>query len=61
MTGCPEGDVRLLDGNSPLEGRVEVCNNNEWNSICESGWNNPDAKVVCRELGLADVGKCSNT
>lgn len=41
------------------EGRVEVCNDGWWGQLCESRWDNNDAKVVCRQLGLlsADTGK----
>ena len=27
-----------------------------WSTICESGWNNADARVVCRQLGFAAIG-----
>ena len=38
-------------------GRVEICHQNYWKSICPSGWNNLDAMVTCRQLGLTIVGK----
>ena len=38
-------------------GRVEICHQNYWKSICPSGWNNLDAMVTCRQLGLSIVGK----
>ena len=34
------------------EGIVEVCLNGVWGNI-HSGWNTPDAEVVCRQLGLS--------
>lgn len=55
--GCPEGEIRLLGGTTALEGRVEVCTNNEWNRVCEVGWGNADAKVVCRQLGYSETGE----
>ena len=43
--------MRVTDGNSPFEGRVDYCDNNVWGSICDDGWDNLDAEVVCREVG----------
>lgn len=54
--GCPEGDVRLLEGSSSLEGRVEICKDNVWGSVCHNGWDSNDAKVVCRQLGFSIAG-----
>ena len=54
------GDVRLVGGSFPLEGRVEICLNNQWQSVCSrytSSWSAPDAKVVCRQLGYSTLGK----
>ena len=31
--GCTEGDVRLLEGTTHLEGRVSVCKNNVWGTV----------------------------
>ena len=50
-SGCTEGDVRLMEGNSTLEGRVEVCSRGLWGAITYSDWDENDAMVVCRQLG----------
>ncbi len=56
--GCTEGDVRLYGGSShAYEGRVEVCINDLWGTVCRNSWNIQDAIVVCRELGQPTVGK----
>ena len=55
--GCHEGEVRLQDGPSPLRGRVELCKNNTWGTVCDDGWNRMSAKVVCRQLGYSATGK----
>lgn len=44
------GELRLTDGLTRYEGRVEMYWNSEWRSICDDGWDESDAKVVCRQL-----------
>ena len=51
------GDVRLVGGNSVSEGRVEICYNGVWGSVCNAGWSNGDAAVVCRQLGFQEESK----
>ena len=51
------GDVRLVGGNSVSEGRVEICYNGVWGSICYYGWTNIDAAIVCRQLGFQKESK----
>ena len=56
ISACTQGDIRLVQGTSSLEGRVEFCNNNEWGTVCDDSWGAPDATVVCRQLGFATTG-----
>ena len=49
---CNTGDIRLMDGNSTSEGRVEFCSQGLWGAITASNWDSNDAKVVCRQLGF---------
>ena len=54
--GCTEQDVRLIDGIDSTEGRVEICLNNEWGTVCDQMWDDIDAGVVCRQLGFLANG-----
>ena len=56
--GFSEGSVRLqgLETlSSPSAGRVEVCHNNVWGTVCSvtanTQWSLKNAQVVCRQLG----------
>lgn len=56
----PEGAVRLVDGSSVQEGRVEFCRKTVWATVCNrfDQWrrNNVPA-VVCRQLGFSSQGR----
>ena len=54
--GCITGEIRLIGGSQPYEGRVEVCRNNVWGTVCDDGWGAPDATVVCRQAGYSSFG-----
>ena len=57
---CIDGRVRLVNGSLNQEGRVEVCVNGVWGSICGIGWGTSDARVVCKQLGYPDTGMIAN-
>ena len=53
VSGCEDGDVRLQNGSTILEGRLEVCINRVWGTVCRSGFGQSEARVACRKLPFA--------
>ncbi|CAI8020957.1 Galectin-3-binding protein A [Geodia barretti] len=47
-----DGQVRLADGLTANEGRVEICLDGEWGTICDHHWGSSEARIVCQQLGL---------
>ena len=44
--------VRLVGGTSSREGRLEVFHDSSWGTVCDDGFTDANAKVVCYSLGF---------
>ena len=55
-TGCTDGALRFADGIIENEGRIEVCYDGVWGTICDDGWDTTDAHVVCQQMGHPELG-----
>ena len=56
---CESGTIRLVsESNSYFRsyGRVEICINEAWSTICDQYWDNIDASIVCHQLGFSPYG-----
>ena len=53
----PENPVRLTRFSSDFVGRLEVCTNGIWGTVCGNGaTTTPLVQVACRELNHAAIG-----
>ena len=48
-------EIKLAGGDTEYEGRVKVCYNGGWGSVCSGSWNSNDAKVAYRQLGYITI------
>lgn len=61
---CQNGYVRLVNDSADVvlikdtlsQGRVEVCINQRFQTVCEENWSNTDASILCSELGFSRNG-----
>ena len=51
------GAVRIVGDTQPYRGRLEVCIDGRWGTVCDDGWTTEDAYVACRQLGYERHGK----
>ena len=56
---CETGEVRLVGGVTNSSGRLEVCGNGVWGTVCNvlNDWGPENAGVVCHQLGFPVTGK----
>ncbi|KAG2433424.1 hypothetical protein HXX76_008482 [Chlamydomonas incerta] len=51
LTCATEGQLRLVGGSFPWEGRLEIFHDSRWGAVCDDGFYRDDARVACRQLG----------
>ena len=62
-SNCTHGNLRIaarVDDTTALssEGRLEVCVNGVWGTICDTRFSRLDAQVACNQLGYDNDGVC---
>jgi len=59
---CVEGDIRMTNATAInrdayyFAGGLQICVNNKWATVCQSGWEDHDATVACGQLGMVYTG-----
>ena len=48
--------MRLVGGDNERQGRIEICFNETWGTVCDNFWSTNDAIVACRQLGFSKIG-----
>ena len=53
---CLHGDIKLSGSGYSSIGRINVCVNGDWGTVCSTSFDHADASVVCAELGFSRFG-----
>ena len=53
---CNSGEIRLTGASQRSEGRLDVCLNNQWGTVCDDSWDDKATAVICRQLGYQTEG-----
>ena len=54
--GCVDGELRLVEGETEWEGRLEVCFNQRWGTVGNDGWTEVNSQVMCNAFGYDFTG-----
>ena len=48
-----DNEIRIMNGTTPWNGRLEICLGGVWGAVCEDKFEDIDAQVACRQLGFS--------
>ena len=57
LSACNDGNALIVGNFTEGEGSIEVCQSGSWYQVCDEGWSQEDAKVVCKSLAFSELGK----
>ena len=57
IADCTDGLIRLVDGSDEFEGRLEMCVDGKWGTVCDNGFSTIDAVKACAQLKLPTDSK----
>lgn len=50
---CTDNSIQLVDGDGYSSGRLEVCYEGTWGTVCSMGFGLTAGDVVCKQLGFS--------
>ena len=50
VSSCLHGTVQLVGGVTPYGGRLQICNNGKWATVCSTNFGSVSASVICKQL-----------
>ena len=50
-----------MNGSTAKVGRVEVCYAGQYGTVCDDFWDEPEARVLCRQLDYTSGGELTHT
>lgn len=53
---CTHGELRLQDGPNVRAGRLELCVNNVWGTVCANTFDEGDAALACATMNFERQG-----
>ncbi len=58
IAACVDGEMEIVSSSTrnKLSGRVELCVNGKWGTICSSGVGDKEARVICQQMGYSPYG-----
>ena len=56
-TAASEGELRLIEGNGVISGRLEVHHAGRWGTVCDDGFGEREAAVACSEFGYSGAAR----
>ncbi len=54
---CNHGDIRLVGGALLNEGRLEICLQRKWGTVCRHSWDSRESGIACEQLGFQSGSK----
>lgn len=56
LADCTNGDISLIDGPNVREGRVQICLNKAWGTVCNTRFSDEDAAIACLSMEFEKIG-----